>query len=128
MELIYIGVGIFLVWLVRTLHKIRGRDQEEADKKIAFAKWAKEQHDPHIVSMVQNFMSEGRFQTWEEAATYAERVLNTPSPEPRSNSHANDTEGNTFITLVRNPPTIRFPARPRCFSPCAELTPTDSES
>jgi hypothetical protein len=93
MEIIYIGVGIFLVWLVRTLHKIRGRDQEEADKRIAFAKWAKEQHDPHIVSMVQNFISEGRFQTWEEAATYAERAINTPSPEPRSNSHANDTEG-----------------------------------
>jgi hypothetical protein len=93
MELIYIGVGIFLIWLVRTLHKIRGRDQEEADKKIAFAKWAKEQHDPRIVPMVQNFMSEGRFQTLEEAATYAERVLNTPSPESRSNSHANKTEG-----------------------------------
>ena len=93
MEIIYIGVGIFLVWLVRTLHKIRVRDQEEADKKIAFAKWAKEQHDPHIVSMVQNFMSEGRFKTWEEAAIYAERALNTPSPEPRLNSHANDTEG-----------------------------------
>jgi hypothetical protein len=58
MEIIYIGVGIYLVWLVRTLHKIRCRDQEEADKKIAFAKWAKEQHDPRIVSMVQNFMSE----------------------------------------------------------------------
>jgi hypothetical protein len=93
MEIIYIGVGIFLVWLVRTLHKVRGRDQEETDKKIAFAKWAKEQHDPHIVSMAQNFMSEGRFKTWEEAAIYAEQTLNTPSPEPRSNSHANDTEG-----------------------------------
>jgi len=93
MEIIYIGVGIFLVWLVRTLHKIRVRDQEEADKKMAFAKWAKEQQDPHIVSMVQNFMSEGRFKTWEEAAKYAEQVLNTSSPEPRSNSHANDTEG-----------------------------------
>ena len=93
MELIYIGVVIFLVWLVRTLHKIRVRDQEEADKKIAFAKWAKEQHDPHIVPMVQNFMREGRFKTWEEAAMYAERALNTPSPEPRSNSHANDKEG-----------------------------------
>lgn len=93
MEIIYIVVGIFLVWLVRTLHKIRLRDQEEADKKIAFAKWAKEQHDPHIVSMVQNFMSEGRFKTWEEAAKYAERTLNTPSPEPRLNSRANDKEG-----------------------------------
>lgn len=93
MELIYIGVGIFLVWLVRTLHKIRVRDQEEADKKIAFAKWAKDQHDPHIVSMVQNFMSEGRFKTWEEAAIYAEQALNPPSPESRSTSHANDTEG-----------------------------------
>src|SRR5437016_13816483 len=44
MEIIYIGLGIFLVWLVRTLHKIRSRDQEEEDKKITFAKWAKEQH------------------------------------------------------------------------------------
>ena len=93
MEIIYIGIGIFLVWLVRTLHKIRVRDQEEADKKIAFAKWAKEQHDPHIVSMVQNLISEGRFKTCEEAAIYAERALNTPSPEPRLNSHANDKEG-----------------------------------
>jgi len=93
MEIIYIAVVIFLVWLVRTLYKIRSRDQEEADKKIAFAKWAKAQHDPHIVSMVQTFMSEGRFQTWEEAATHAERALNTLSPEPRSNSHANDTQG-----------------------------------
>ena len=93
MEIIYIVLGIFLVWLVRTLHKIRVREQEEEDKKIAFAKWAKEQHDSHIVSMVQNFMSEGRFKTWEEAALYAERALNTPSPELRSNSHANDTEG-----------------------------------
>jgi hypothetical protein len=93
MEIIYIGVGIFLVWLVRTLHKIRIRDQEETDTKIAFAKWAKEQHDPRIVSMVQNFMSEGRFKTWKEAVTYAEQALNTPSPEPRSKSHDNDTEG-----------------------------------
>lgn len=93
MEIIYIAVGIFLVWLVRTLHKIRCRDQEEADKKIAFAKWAKEQHHPHIVSMVQNFMNEGRFKTWEEAAIYAEQVLNIQSPESRSNGHANDTEG-----------------------------------
>jgi hypothetical protein len=43
--------------------------------------------------MVQNFMSEGRFKTWEEAAIYAEQTVNTPSPEPRSTSHANDTEG-----------------------------------
>ncbi len=93
MEILYIGLGIFLVWLVRTLHKNRVRDQQEADKKIAFDKWAKEQHDPHIVSMVQNFMNEGRFKTWEEAAIYAERALNTPSPEPRSNSHANDAQG-----------------------------------
>lgn len=93
MEIIYIVIGIFLIWLVRTLHKIRVRDQEEADKKVAFAKWAKEQHDPHIVSMVQNFMSEGRFKTCEEAAIYAERALNTPSLEPRLNSHANDKEG-----------------------------------
>ena len=93
MVTIYICLGIFLVLLVRTLHKIRVRDQEEEDKKIAFAKWAKEQHDPQIVSIVQNFMNEGRFKTWEEAAIYAERALNTPSPEPRSNSHANDTEG-----------------------------------
>jgi hypothetical protein len=93
MEIIYIGVGIFLVWLVRTLHKIRGREQEQADKKFAFAKWAKEQHDPHIVSTVQNFMREGRFKTWEEAASYAEQTLNAPSPEPRAHSHANDREG-----------------------------------
>ena len=93
MELIYIGVGIFLIWLVRTLHNIRARDQEEADNKIAFAKWAKEQHDPHIVSMVQNFMSEGRFKTWEEAAKYAGQTLNPPSPERPSSSHTNDTEG-----------------------------------
>ena len=93
MEIIYIAVGIFLVWLVRTLHKIRVRDQEESDKKIAFAKWAKEQQHPEIVSMVRNLMSEGRFKTWEEAAIYAERVLKTPSAEPRSSSHANDTEG-----------------------------------
>ena len=92
MEIIYIGVGIFLVWLVRTLHKIRCRDQEEADKKIAFAKWAKEQHDPHIVSMVQNFMREGRFKTWEEAVTHAERTLNRSSPKPPSDSQANDKE------------------------------------
>jgi hypothetical protein len=93
MELIYIGVGILLIWLVRTLHKIQRREQEEENKKIAFAKWAKEQHHPQIVSMVQNLMSEGRFKTWEEAAKYAEQALNTPSPELRSNSQANDKEG-----------------------------------
>jgi hypothetical protein len=93
MEIIYLVVVIFLVWLFLTLHKIRGRDQEESDKKVAFAKWAKEQRDPHIVSMVQNLMSEGRFKTWEEAAIYAEQAQNTPSPEPRSKGHANDTEG-----------------------------------
>jgi len=92
MEIIYIGVGIFLVWLVRTLHNIRSRDQEEEDKKIAFAKWAKEQHDPQIVSMVQNFMSEGRFKTWEEAVTHAERTLNRSSPKLPSDSQANDKE------------------------------------
>ena len=92
MELIYIGVGIFLIWLVRTLHKIRARDQEEADNKIAFAKWAKEQQDPHIVSMVQNFMREGRFKTWEEAVTHAERTLNRSSPKLPSDSQANDKE------------------------------------
>lgn len=90
MEIIYIGVGIFLVWLVRTLHKIRVREQEEADKKFAFSKWAEEQHDPHIVSTVQNFMREGRFKTWEEAARYAEQALNAPSPEPRA--HSRDLE------------------------------------
>ena len=93
MELIYIGVGIFMIWLVRTLHKIRARDQEETDKKIAFAKWAKDQQDPHIVSMVQNFLSEGRFKTWEEAAMYAEQTLNSQSSKPPLSSHVKDTEG-----------------------------------
>jgi len=91
MEILYIGIVIILVWLGRTLHNIRGRDQEEADKKIAFATWAKEQRDPHLVSMVQNLMSEERFKTLEEAALHAEQALNTSSPEPRSSSHANDT-------------------------------------
>jgi hypothetical protein len=93
MELIFIGVVIFLIWLVRALHKIRRREQEEADRRIAFAKWAKEQHHPGIVSMVQNLMKEGRFKTWEEAAVYAEQVLNPPSPGSPSESHANDAEG-----------------------------------
>jgi hypothetical protein len=93
MEIIYIGGIIFFVWLVRTLHKIMGRDQEETDKKIAFAKWAKEQHDPRLVSMVQNLITEGRFKSLEEATQYAEQALNTPSPEPRSNIHTNDTQG-----------------------------------
>jgi hypothetical protein len=94
MELIFIGIVIFVIWLVRALHKIRRREQEEADRKIAFAKWAKEQQHPDIVSMVQNLMKEGRFKTWEEAATHAEQVLNTtPSPGSPSSSHANDAEG-----------------------------------
>jgi hypothetical protein len=92
MEILYILIGIFLVWLVRTLHNIRVRDQEEASKKIAFDKWAKEQQDPHIVSMVQNLMREGRFKTWEEAVTHAEGTLNRPSPKPSSDSQANDKE------------------------------------
>jgi hypothetical protein len=91
MEIIYIGIVVILVWLGRTLHNIRGRDQEEADKKILFAMWAKEQRDPHLVSMVQNLMNEGRFKTLEEAALHAEQALNASSPEPRSSSHANDT-------------------------------------
>jgi hypothetical protein len=93
MELIYIGIGILMFFLIRALHRIRVRDQEEADKKNAFAKWAKEQQNPQIVSMVQNLMNEGRFKTWEEAASYAEQALNTPAPESCSNSHSNDTEG-----------------------------------
>ena len=91
MEIVYIAIGIFLVWLVRTLHNIRVRDQEEASKKIAFDKWAKEQQDPHIVSMVQSLMREGRFKTWEEAVTHAEGTLNRPSTKP-SDSQANDKE------------------------------------
>ncbi|MEO5865056.1 MAG: hypothetical protein ABIQ79_08485 [Nitrospiraceae bacterium] len=93
MEIIFIIVVIFLILIGRTLHETRVRDQEEADKKVAFAKWAKEQRDPHLVSMVENLMSEERFKTWEEAALYAEQALNTASPEPRSNSPANDTQG-----------------------------------
>ncbi len=92
MEIVYIAIGIFLIWLVRTLHNIRARDQEEADNKIAFDKWAKEQQDPHIVSMVQNFMREGRFKTWEEAVTHAEQTLNRSSPKPPSDRQANDKE------------------------------------
>lgn len=93
MELIFIVVVIFLIWLVRALHKIRRREQEEADRRIAFAKWAKEQHHPDIVSMVQNFMQEGRFKTWEEAAIYAEQVLNPPSPGSPSDSPTSDAKG-----------------------------------
>jgi hypothetical protein len=94
MELvIIIGLVSFVVWLVPTLHKIRRRDQEKTDKKIAFAKWASEQQDPRIVSMVQSLMREKRFKTWEEAAKYAEQTLNTPSPESPPNVRANDTEG-----------------------------------
>jgi hypothetical protein len=93
MEIVYIGIVIILVWLGRTLHDIRGRDQEEANKKIAFAMWEKEQRDPRLVSMVQNLMTEGRCKTLEEAALYAEQALTTSSPEPRSSSHANDTSG-----------------------------------
>jgi phage gp46-like protein len=94
MELvIIIGLFSFVVWLVPTLHNIRRRDQEQMDKKIAFAKWANEQQDPHIVSMVQNLLREKRFKTWEEAAKYAEQTLNAPLPESRSNVHANDKEG-----------------------------------
>lgn len=92
MEILYIVGAIFLVWLIRNLHKIRGREQEEADRKVAFAKWATKQHDPRIVSMVQNFMSEGRFDTWEEAATHAEQALKTPSPDSPLESHATDKE------------------------------------
>ncbi len=93
MELIYIGIGILVFLLIRALHKIRVRDQEESDKKIAFGKWAKEQKDPQLVSMVRHLMSEGRFKTWEEAVRYAEGTLGTPSPEARSHRQANDTEG-----------------------------------
>ena len=91
MEIVYIGIVVILVWLGRTLHNIRGRDQEEADKKIAFAMWAKEQRDPRLVSLVQSLMNEGRFTTLEKAALHAEQTLNTSSPEPHSSSHANDT-------------------------------------
>ena len=82
---IIIGLVIFVIWLIPTLHKIRRRE-------IAFAKWANEQQDPHIVSMVQNLLREKRFKSWEEAAKYAEQTLNKPSPEPRTNVHANDKE------------------------------------
>ena len=93
MELIYIGIGILMFLLIRALHKIRVRDQEESDKKNAFAKWAKEQQDPQLVSMVQNLLSEGRFKTWEEAVRYAEGTLSKPSPEARSHRSTSDTEG-----------------------------------
>jgi len=94
MELvIIIGLIVFVIWLIPTLHKIRRRDQEETDKKIAFAKWANEQQDPHIVSMVQNLLGEKRFKTWEEAAKYVEQTLNKPSPEPQTIVKVNDKEG-----------------------------------
>ena len=84
MELvIIIGLVILVIWLIPTLHKIRRRE-------IAFSKWANEQQDPHIVSMVQNLLREKRFKTWEEAAKYVEQ---TPSPESHTNVHANDKEG-----------------------------------
>ncbi|HEY6263109.1 MAG TPA: hypothetical protein VIW47_16040 [Nitrospiraceae bacterium] len=87
MELvIIIGFVILAVWLIPTLHKIRRRDQEETDKKIAFAKWVNEQQDPHMVSMVQDLLREKRFKTWEEAAKYVEQT-------PHTNIHANDKEG-----------------------------------
>lgn len=92
MELIYIGIGILMFFVIRALHKIRVRDQEETDKKIAFAKWAKAQQDPQIVTMAQKLMREGRFKTWEEAASYAEQAFKTQPPEPRADRHANDTE------------------------------------
>jgi hypothetical protein len=93
MEVIFLGIVVFVIWLFATLHKIRRRDQEKTDKKIAFAKWANEQQDPRIVSMVQNLMREKRFATWEEAAKHAEQTLNTPAPDPRSSVHPNEREG-----------------------------------
>lgn len=94
MELIIIiGFVILAVWLIPTLHKIRRRDQEETDQRIAFAKWANEQQDPHIVSMVQNLLREKRFKTWEEAAKHVEQTLNKPSSDPHTNVHVNDKEG-----------------------------------
>ena len=94
MELIIIiGFVILVVWLIPTLHKIRRRDQEETDQRIAFAKWANEQQDPHIVSMVQNLLREKRFKTWEEAAKHVEQTLNKPSPASHTNVHVNDKEG-----------------------------------
>ena len=33
MEILFIGIIFILVWLGRTLHNIRGSDQEESDKK-----------------------------------------------------------------------------------------------
>ena len=93
MELVFLGLVIFVVLLFSTLHKVRRRDQEKTDQKLVFAKWANEQQDPHIVSMVQNLLREKRFKTWEEAAKYVEQTLNKPSPEPHTNVHANDKEG-----------------------------------
>lgn len=93
MELLFLGLVIFVIWLFSTLHKIRRRDQEKTDKKVAFAKWANEQQDPHIVSTVENLLREKRFKTWEEAAKYVEQGPNKPSPEPHTTVHANDKEG-----------------------------------
>ena len=93
MELIFLGLVIFVVLLFSTLHKVRRRDQEKTDQKHAFAKWANEQQDPDIVSMVQNLLREKRFMTWEEAAKYVEQTRNKPSLEPHTNVHANDKEG-----------------------------------
>ena len=93
MELVVIiGLIIFVIWLIPTLHNIRRRDQDKTDKKIAFAKWANEQRDPHIVSMVQNLLREKRFKTWEEAAKYIEQTLGKPSPEAHTTVHADDKE------------------------------------
>lgn len=90
MEIIFLGIVVFAIWLFATLHKIRRRDQERTDKQIAFAKWANEQQDPHLLSRVQDLLREKRFTTWEEAAKYAEQTVNKPSSEP---VHANDKAG-----------------------------------
>lgn len=87
MELVVIiGLIIFVIWLIPTLHKIRRRE-------ITFSKWASEQQDPQVVSTVQNLLREKRFKTWEEAAKYVEQTLSKPSPEAHTNVHADDKEG-----------------------------------